>query len=891
MSFFSWLSRPAWQSRDPARRADAVATGQDPAMLADLAQILRGDPDLRVRRAALERIDDLTLVADRMSNDDEASMRERARTRLLDLLVGAAPLAVRVRVLGLLEEPAMLEHVARRAAEVALRRAALERCKRPGFIAERALEDPDPGLRIELVARIDQVATLERLAQQARTRDKRLYKAIRDRLDASQLEAGAQDSLLARAEALCLSVEQQLRHPGPEALAQLAEAEREYANLREHIDDRHDRRFAGAAGMLRAAVAAIARIGEEAVAASASPQAPPPAEAPAVAEAPPPQAPSPAEDPQLLELVQRAEELDAQVPAAEIDALERRWQASLARRATRSADDAALASRFEARLQGLRAAAEARASALAHARIAVENAIVALDAALEGNQLGAARGARARGRQALDAVADGASRQALARRLASFDGRIEKLAQWQRWSDNKLRVRLCEETEALIGSGIHPDALANKVAELKAAWKRIDDSEVDPGLQADAAATPPAESGLARRFRFLCHKALEPARGYFEKRKEVRGRRSEEIGAFLERARDALAAGGDTPALLALKREAGDRLRRVDEIDPRQRGETGRQLKQLIEACSAAIDQRFAGIAEEKHKLVAQLRRQLAHADLDAALELAKSAQKRWQALGKASAKTEQALWSEFRGLVDPLFERRNEELKAVDASRESEREAALSLISTLQALADRGLDASHLEAEIAALSSAWNEAGRPRELERAWDAALVAAQRWVADRREAEARARETAIEALATQIDRLEPAWLAGESVDTRDIESAVRSLDARHAPAFEQRLSRLRGESGDRHASAAAQARLGERLLLEYEHLGGVESPADQQAARLNLQVEKLAARMSSGQTPGAADERAALDLRWWALGPLTAADRETLAARRARALGRR
>lgn len=875
MSLFSWMSRPAWQSRDPARRADAVASGQQAAMLAELPQILRGDPDLRVRRAALERIDDLTLIADRMSNDGESSMRERARTRLLELLVGSAPLPERVRALGLVEDPAMLEHVARRAAETELRRAALERCKRAGFIAERVLEDSDPALRMELLARIEQPATLERIAQQARTRDKRLHKAIRERLDAGQLEAGAQGALLARAEALCVALELRLKHPGSDVDAHLAQAEREFATLRERIDERLDKRFAGAVAMLRAALAAIARIGEE-----PAPVVEETAPAPApVATAPSAEAEVHHEDPALLDLVQRAEALGDDVPAADIEALERRWQATWARRANRGSDDAALATRFEARMQALRAAVEVHGARIAQARAAVENAILALDAAVEANQLAAARAARAQARVALEALST-SDAQPLARRLAGFDGRIEKLAQWQRWSDNKVRVRLCEEAEALIGSGMHPDGLANKVADLKAAWKRIDDSEADP-------AAPQAESGLAKRFRFLCHKALEPARGYFEKRKEVRGRRVEEVGAFLERARAELESA-EPGVALALKREAGDRLRRIDEVDPRQRGEIGRQLKQLIEASSARIDQRFAGIAEEKQKLIAQLRRQLAHAELDAALDLAKSAQKRWQGLGKGAAKTDQALWQEFRALIDPLFERRNDELKAVDAERESERSAAQALIDELGGLAAGALDAAHLEAEIVRIGHAWNEAQRPRDLERAFDAATAAARAVCAQRREAELRDRERAVVELAAGIDALEGRWSAGEAVATEECTAAARKLEPVYAQAFEQRLARLRGAPADR-AVTQAQAALGERLVLEYEHLAGCESPAEQKQARLNLQVEKLAARMASGQSPSPALERASLDLRWWSIGPLETADRERLAARRAKALG--
>ena len=76
--------------------------------------------------------------------------------------------------------------------------------------------------------------------------------------------------------------------------------------------------------------------------------------------------------------------------------------------------------------------------------------------------------------------------------------------------------------------------------------------------------------------------------------------------------------------------------------------------------------------------------------------------------------------------------------------------------------------------------------------------------------------------------------------------------------------------------------------EKLLLEYEFLAGVDSPAEQQAARMNLQVEKLSARMSSGQSTDPKTERAALDMRWWSTGPISLEDRERLAARRQRAL---
>jgi hypothetical protein len=890
MSLFSWMSRPAWQSRDIAKRVAAVSHGREPALLAELPSIARNDLDASVRRAALERIDDLTLVADRMSNDTDPGVRDRARSRLVDLLCGPAPVAERQRVLGLVEDQGMLELIGRRAPEVELRRAALERCKRIGYIAERVLDDADADLRIELLSRIEQTATLERLAQQARTKDKRLFRAIRERLDAGKLAAGEGEALIARAEALCVAVEAHLRRPGAAAAAALSEAENDWTILRPRIDERFDRRFQGALQTLRAAIGAVARIGEE--------PAPVQEAVAADAESAPSTEPTSTEptaaavivvdhaDAELAALVQRADDMADSAGSPEIEALQRRWQSTFASNASRGEADGALAARFAQRIEALRAAAQAHAEQTEKARHLVEQSIAEVDAAIEAGQLAAARAARARARTAVESLS-GDSAKSLARKLAAIDPRIDKLAQWQRWSDNKVRLRLCEEAEALIGSGMHPDGLANKVAELKASWKRIDDSEIDPGA-------PASESGLAKRFRFLCHKALEPARGYFEKRKEVRGKRSEEVGAFIARAQETLAADGtDTSALIALKRETGERLRLLDAVDPRQRGDIGKQLKQLIEACSAGIDARFAAIAEEKQKLIAQLRRQLAHAELDAALELAKSAQKRWQTLGKGSQKIDQALWSELRALIDPLFERRNDELKAVDAGRDAERAAAQVLVDEMRALPSAALDANHIEAEIARIGQHWrNEPNRPRDLERALDQAVADAQAAAAGRRGAELSARQQQVSDYAVRLDAIESRWLQGADVnaDLDAINEQASALDAVVAAAFSARMQRLRTSAASTSASLLSeQLALGERLLLEYEFLAGVESPASDQSARLNLQVEKLAARMSSGHSPAPREQRAALDLRWWALGPLPLADRERLAERRNAATG--
>lgn len=881
MGMFSFLSRPDWQSRDAGKRASAIANSHDPAMLQALPQILRQDPVAAVRRAALDRCDDLTLIADRMRNDSDAVVRERSKARLLELLCSKQPLDTRLRALGLVEEAAMLEQVARRADERELRLAALERCTRPGFLAERCMDDPDSELRLQILERIDNATTIERIANHARNRDKRLARAARERLDSGKRASGEAASLLQRAESLCLRLEQRLRDPGTGADAELLAVEAEWLALRPRIDERFDLRYAGSKAALSAAIHAITNVARgNAAPTSASPEPEASTIEPAVAARNDLSA-----QPTDTEL---ATELATATTEAEPSDLGDSQAAANASPESITTAEEADAPPSTAPLRPTKPTlSDAELQALQQR---ADNALVAYAQAVDAGRLQDARLCRAQLQQAARALPK-PQRLQIEQRMQAREADFDKLARWQHWSDNKVRVRLCEELEALVGSGLHPDALSNRVGEIKLAWQRIDDSEKDPS------SPEVKESGLAKRYRFLCHRALEPAKGYFEKRREVRGRRSDELSEFLTRAAtQADDAATAVTALIALKQEVADRLRRLDEIDPRRRGETGRQLKQLIDRISGAIDARFEAVAAEKQKLIAQLRRQLTHAELDQALDLAKSAQKRWQGLGKGSRKSDQSLWDEFRALIDPLFEQKNDALKAVDNERAAGQAAARACIDQMAALANSDDEAERIEQAIDTIDATWStEEQRPRDLERAFDQALSRARARVEQRRQQALQLRSESMAEIAAALDTIEGAWLDGESSETlgaalADCLQRIDALPSALSAALKDRALRvqtaLAQPAGTQDTEAAARA--AETLLLEYEFLAGVDSPPEHKQARLALQVEKLALRMSSGSSPAIAEQLQALDRRWWGSGPLSREQRSELSRRRDRAL---
>ena len=926
---FNFRTKPAWENRDPAERARAIAAADAGALGPRLAEFARTDEAPEVRAAAVRRLDDLPLLGDRARLDPDPGVRALAATRYRALLCDPRlPAAERERVLRVEDDADVLAHVAAHAPEAGLRLLAIERHGKPGLLADRCQRDPDIEVRLRLLDRIDQPAALERIAEGSRKSDKRLSHAARERAFALRLAAGEPEARRTRALAIADALDL-LRRERPDDLAARREALLgEWSALAPHLDGALVRRVQGFVDALEAAL-------EAALAPKPAPAAPPSAIAAAVvpvveavAAEPEPAAHDP--DPELLALADEAEGHARDLDAAGIDDLRRRLALAWDRRRSHVAAELDARQRFEAALAGVRERLAQEAAARA-AEDAVQRAAREADDAAAKRELDALLAALAaeRAQDARDAWAALAARRearslpaAIARRLAAAQEGYDRLVRWQHWSNNKVRARLCDELDALAGAGAHPDAVATRVREAQAEWQRLDASE---RLDGEAA----GRSGLARRFRAVCHRALAPAKAYFEKRGELRDKRRADLDALLARAEGDLP--GDPRAALALRRELAEAMRRLDEVDPRLRTGLGRRLRAGIERLDALRDARDAEAEADKRKAIAQLRRQLAQAGGEEAITLARDAQARIASMPRAGRAAEDALRAELAALVDPLFaaERAQRE-GAQSAARE--REAAIAeVLRELATLAEGDPETlRHADARVAALQARWRELApapapaddrgrgarearggpvqgrrderpprgerdrrpprdeRRREEERRFDAALDRvrqSQRALQARQRAEGMRR---LLAAASACAGIEAALLEGGAAPTLDgLEAA---LDGLAPPAvLRQRVERLRGwiasaPSADALEALAAAAReAGAILAVRAEAARGVESPAEARELRRAWQMQRLAERMRGGAAADPALESKRLLEAWLALGPLPAAERAALAAR--------
>lgn len=917
MSLLSRLFKPAWQHDSASRRLLAVQESRDPALLAALPSMATTDANARVRRAALQRLGDLGLWGDRSRHDSDGELRADARRQYINGLIAAAgnQLAEAERLLRVEESVEVLEAIAARASASPLRRMALERIERPGLLADCALSDPDAETRLWLVERLQTEAALRRVAEQSRTRDKRVHRAAREKLEALRLAGGDRDIAEQRAQTLCSELEHLLHRLPVDGLARVDAIEQQWQQLPLAGEPDWQRRISGLLATTRTALSAgSARAPQPdsddepgqppAAAEQAEPAEPVEAQSPAEpAEAaidaadeasaesaadgqssePPAPPAAPVLDPLLLPLQMRIDEARACL-AEEPEFDLGRIAAEFERHAQADSPITGLDA-LKRQLEGL----QRQQQRLLRGRLEqeAEALLPALQQSIQAQQALPASQALAR-LDELKAQLGGLPRSIRAE-LAELRSEARKLIDWQRWSNNEIRKRLCDEVEAMPASGLHPDAIATRIRELQAEWARIDALEgIDP---------KDPRRGLAKRFHALVHQVLKPARPYFEKRAELRRERTELLSGQTEAIEQSLAAAGqDRRALQALRRQLSESLRQLDDIDPRQR----RALGQRLRADLALVDQQMARQSERvelsKRQLIAELRRDLAALPPEQRPDRAKQAQAAWKALGQGDRRRDQQQWVELRELVDPIF-------LDVEAAKVADREEAQARRARLDAIC-AGIEsalaegephaqrlqqvADHSRAQLAEL------APLERSEEQRSDRLLQQLQSRLAQAERQQRLAGYAALATRAARLDRIEQAWLRGDGLDREALAELVNDPPLSD-PALHQalagrreRLLALAGEDDEAPMARVldaleAQHRQASGIVLECEFHAGVESPVEERQARMDLQVRKLAERMSGGQAANPAHDATRLWAAWYGCGPMEAATRQQLSQR--------
>lgn len=888
MKLARFLFKPRWQSKDVATRRGAVAELNDAELVAALPTIARNDADAGVRLAALRRLNQYEAWRERSTADPDSGVRETARAAYVAMLTGSSaglpPLERRVAELDTLSGEE-IERVVTHGVDPALRSAALERATRPSLLADVAASDSDPKLRLVALSRITDADALARVAERTRKTDKVVSRLARDRAEAARIAAGDANAIELRARQLCERIDALLSRPRSERAAELNAIGEAWAVLGGKAPRQYTERFESTRAFLlsdteeaateRATLRALRARIELALASAdldvASLESLAREAGQTVAQSAHARPERERVEGLLVQLAQRLAQHAVRAREVEEAAAIRTEEAETRREATIEA--LAAQARFDAALERAQADKEKQREQHMALRRDLDNLVIELEQQLEAGNLADALATHARITNLLEGL------PALARhdkRLLNAEARLAELKRWQRWSSNERRKQLCDAIEALPGQGLHPDAVANRVREARAEWQQLDALDGDKEARGSL--------GLGRRFQALCAQALKPAQGYFAKRDELRKSNQEAIEALLATAETQDVSVAEIAGLPKQRRELADALRALDGIDPRARKALAQRVKDQLARIDARLDEQASSVETAKRKLIAEAERLATSADATAAAREVRDLQARWKAIGNGRRRTDEAQWKAFRGHCDAVFARLHTARRERDDAETAARAQAEALVAELAQLADTTTDAQPVQRRD--LEQRWSALDvRDRELQRRWQQQLAALDEL---RVQAQRRRRNAALDDALARLTLCEAVELSQRAA--ADVQAEWTATDGDAGPLAATLQQRFDAAiAGTSVADTSADDARSE-VLVTLEFLAAVETPDEDKARRMDLQVARLSQRMSgAGAARSIRDEFTALLQRWIALGALPAAAAPSLQARFRRATG--
>lgn len=410
-------------------------------------------------------------------------------------------------------------------------------------------------------------------------------------------------------------------------------------------------------------------------------------------------------------------------------------------------------------------------------------------------------------------------------KLSSRSARLRELADWQSFAERGKREVLCDEIEAIADNPLPPDAQMARIKELRGRVRAL-------GRLRSA-----ADRALMDRFNAGAERAFEPCRQHFAALAEERRFNLEQREAICAQLESFVAANdwqhADYRGVEQILRQARAEWRAYHPVD-RSPG------KKLDTRFKAVTDDLYGHLKVEWDRNVAAKQaivdeaREATQSDvpLGDQINTMKRLQANWKHVGTTPRRVDQQLWKEFRGICDRVFENR-------DVQRDERRTQTTAAVSEANTLIDA------LRSEVA---DETDEVIDPR--------------------RAADYRHRVEALERLPAEVERrLRRAWSDFErevrlrrnrqpileklthidAVDTLDadlasLERAGGSTEAWLARAAD--LGKLfAGRTGEPAATADEDAL--RRLTVEAEIAAGVDSPQDEQALRLQVQMGRLQA----------------------------------------------
>jgi hypothetical protein len=298
----------------------------------------------------------------------------------------------------------------------------------------------------------------------------------------------------------------------------------------------------------------------------------------------------------------------------------------------------------------------------------------------------------------------------LARRLEQLDESLNELKQGKSYVVAPKRLELIEEMEAL-ASGLHedPQVLAEHIRALQQEWRTI-----NKGIASDDAAAD------AERFQNAYRTAFKPCQEYFAAQAAIRRENLEARKRVLERLKafetSQAAESPDYRLVAQVLREAPQEWRSHAPVDREASRAVESEFHQAMDRLRVILNSWHERNEADKRALITQARHLSTAEDASQAIDGVKRLHTLWKETGPVARDRSQALWDEFKGLCDAVFQRREQANALYSATLESAKARVVALCEQVEQFdhASSGLAAerSATNARIREWHAAFEDAG-----------------------------------------------------------------------------------------------------------------------------------------------------------------------------------
>jgi hypothetical protein len=928
-----WL-RPKWQHPDAGIRLKAIAG--DAIDVATCHELAVSDPDPAVREQAINRLESIEQLLDVMRV--QPAGQEAIAARLTTLLLHAPEAAIEPhlsRVLAIIGASTSLGRLASQASDPEIRVAAVALVSDPLTLRHCALEDKAVEVRVHAVGRIDDEEALREIERNAKARDKTVARLAAQRL--SDLRARREltaelaqllDELHRLAEASDLDTDAlhrvRTRWKSLEGEAEAAQLER-YASLATRLDARLSALHKAQQEDLSHKLERERLIAQLHQLAAYLPTADP-LEARAALkimragwEQATPLLDRWTERRLQEEWQEAADRLESdlrnrekvagqeQMIASAISEFEAilehgglhagQIEAARQRRSELSRSHAQNPA-FEKPLQRLDNLVDRMAVAIAQEhdelktlRGQLQDAVDALEAALEKKQLDNANAAHEKASRLLPQGREYPELKSLRLRLAKCEPILRELQSWRDWGSDKAREELVDEARQLVDADIGIEARAQALKSLRARWKALGSGG-------------PKTRRLWETFDAACTAAHEPVKQDREDQAQQRRQNLEVrtgVCAKLER----LAATTDwtAPNWREVDRELSQakRLWRAAGGVPHKKWDAIRKrFDQAIDGVEQHLRKERRHNFLQREALVQEAQALADQKDMRHALAEARRLRKTWQVSAPSARKQEQALWKAFNAALDDVFNRDRAARDEFKAGLEEQRQQAEAFCVEMEGLTRaEDLEGHSARAELSRLTAAFAQLGSlPRNARQGLENRFGQASQKLKERIAAAelARARQALVdyqvlhgiceqaEALAQNAQpdigrtaTLDAAWQGSAKPSTH--KDLLHALEKRFAKA---RATVVGNGPAPEQQTLAGNAAMRNEICLDLEILRKQASPPECQTDRMQRQVALLEAAMKGDDEPQDRMVRR-LQIEYLRQGPVPLGQQQVLAER--------